>query len=315
MVWKILGTLILVAAIIWIVTLWRAARHEARAEASHPPIGQFVEVNGTRVHAWVAGEGPDLVLIHGSSGNLRDFTMSLAPKLAESYRVIAFDRPGLGYTDRLDRDGASIAEQAAILSRAAAALGAENPIVLGQSYGGAVALAWALDHQAAALVLLAPAANPWDTPLDPYYQRTAHPIIGPILIPFITAWVPDSYVEHSIESVFRPQTAPEGYGQTFGPGLTLRRSSIREQALQRYNLLSEIEAQAPRYPEITIPVEIVHGDADDTVGIPIHSEPLTRQVDSAVLTVLPGIGHMPHHVAQAEVIAATDRAANRAGLR
>ena len=79
-----------------VLVAWRAARHEARAEASHPPIGQFVQVGETRVHATVMGDGPDLVLIHGASGNLRDMTFSLAPRLAEHYRVITLDRPGLG---------------------------------------------------------------------------------------------------------------------------------------------------------------------------------------------------------------------------
>ena len=306
--------LLLIVAGIVLLTLYRASQHEAAAEREYPPLGEIIEVNGTRVHAWVQGDGPDLVLIHGSSGNLRDFTFDIASRLAERYRVIALDRPGLGYTERLDSDGASIGEQATLLSAAAAQLGAENPIVLGQSYGGAVALAWGLDRPAAALVLVAPAANPWTTPLDTYYKITSHPVLGPLATPLITAWVPDSYVESSVENVFLPQPAPEGYAEYFGTGLTLRRASIREQALQRANLLGEITAQSKRYPEITIPVEIVHGEADDTVGIPVHSEPLLEQVESARLTRLPGIGHMPHHVAQDAVIAAVDRAAARAGL-
>lgn len=315
MFWKLLITIGIIALLAWLVTLWQAGRREAAAEQSHPPIGQFVEVGATRVHAWVSGEGPDLVLIHGSSGNLRDFTMALAPELARSFRVIALDRPGLGYTDVIGDNGASIGEQAALLSAAAAQLGARAPIVLGQSYGGAVTLAWALDRPASAIVLLAPAANPWDTPLDPYYRLTSHPVWGRLVVPFITAWVSTSYVSQSIEAVFEPQSAPEGYAEKFGPGLTLRRSSIREQALQRLNLLDEIRAQHTRYPSIDIPVEIVHGDADDTVGIPIHSDPLTRQIDGANLTVLPGVGHMPHHAATEAVIAAVERAAGRAGLR
>ncbi|WP_419740155.1 alpha/beta fold hydrolase [Ruegeria sp.] len=59
-------------------------------------------------------------------------------------------------------------EQADILQRAAAQLGAEKPIVAGQSLGGSVALAWAVTrpNNLSALVLIAPAAIPWETPLD-----------------------------------------------------------------------------------------------------------------------------------------------------
>ena len=128
-------------------------------------------MDGQRVHALVQGEGPDLVLIHGSSGNLRDFTYDMVGPLSERYRVIAFDRPGLGYSDPISPEGASLSEQAAVLVAAARQLGAERPIVLGQSLGGAVALAWAVEHpdSLSALVTVSGVAYPWDTGLGLYY--------------------------------------------------------------------------------------------------------------------------------------------------
>ena len=309
--------IVVVAAIIWTVTLLRAASHEARAEATHPPQGQILDVNGHRVHAQVMGSGPDIVLIHGASGNLRDMTLSLAPKLAERYRVISFDRPGLGYTDGIDETGASLAQQAELLSSAAQILNAEKPIVVGHSYGGAVALAWAVHHpdRLSALVPLAAASNPWDTPLDPLYRVTSHPIGSALVVPLITAFVPDRVVENALASTFLPQSPPDGYQDHFGPGLTLRRGSMRANATQRANLLDEIKTQVPLYAEIAVPTEIIHGTADTTVSLHIHSEKLVEQIPDATLTRLDGIGHMPHHSAETDVVAAIDRAANRAGLR
>ena len=88
--------------------------HEARAEAAFRPSARF--------WTWTAagpcggdGHGPDLVLIHGASGNLRDFTFDLAARLADRYRVIVFDRPGLGYTDRHAPAGADASRQQADL--------------------------------------------------------------------------------------------------------------------------------------------------------------------------------------------------------
>ncbi|SEO27534.1 Pimeloyl-ACP methyl ester carboxylesterase [Salinihabitans flavidus] len=316
--WRILALLllILVAAAV-VVTLWRAARHEARAEASHPPEGRLLDVDGNKVHAVVRGSGPDLVLIHGSSGNLRDFTHRLTERLAPHFRVIAFDRPGLGYSDRIDRNGASIVQQARLLSLAAEQLGAETPIVLGHSYGGAVALAWAVHHpdRIAGLVPLSAASHPWDTPLDPYYRLTSHRWLGPLAIPLITAWVDENRVMRAMREVFAPQAPPEGYAAHFGPGLTLRRKSLRANALQRAGLLGEIEALHRRYPGIAVPTEILHGDADTTVGLDIHARPLVRAIPGATLTVLDGIGHMPHHAAQDDVMDALHRVAERAGLR
>ncbi|MCU0912582.1 MAG: alpha/beta hydrolase [Rhodobacteraceae bacterium] len=136
---------------------WRASARERAAEAAFPPEGRLLDVGGQRVHAVVMGEGPDLVLLHGLSANARDFTFSLAPRLAERYRVIVFDRPGLGHSQPLPPGADGIFDQARVLRDAAAELGAERPIVLGQSYGGAVALAWAVEFpgSAAALVSVA----------------------------------------------------------------------------------------------------------------------------------------------------------------
>lgn len=298
-------------------TLWTARRHETRAVAAFPPEGQFVTVDGTRVHAVVMGSGPDLVLIHGASGSTRDMTFALAPRLAAHYRVIVFDRPGLGYTDRIGTRGATITEQAALLQSAAATLGASRPIVLGHSYGGAVALAWAVTRPdtLAALVSVAGAAKPWNAPLPPLYRLLSHPVLGPLAAPVLTAFIPDSYVENSVAEIFAPQVPPEGYLAQVGAPLTLRRASLRENALQRANLLAEIDTLHTRYGEITIPVEIVHGTADTTVGLSIHARPLADQVPSAHLATLDGIGHMPHHAAPEAVIAAIHRARDRAGLR
>lgn len=305
-----LGLLLIVGGA---VTLWRAAQQEARAEAAFPPSGAFLDVDGTRVHYLEKGEGPAVILIHGASGNLRDMSFSLVDRLSETYRVIAFDRPGLGYTDVIS--DMSITGQARLLAKAARQLGAEAPLLVGQSYGGAVAKAWALEHPAAALVTLGSPALPWDTPLPRLYQINTHPVIGPLAIPLLAAWVPESYVQKAIEEVFLPQPEPPGYADHIGAPLSLRRTSLRANAMQRAALLSEIAQLEPRWETLTLPIELVHGEADTTVGLTIHSEPLAARLPNANLTALPGIGHMPHHVAQDTVVAAIDRAATRAGLR
>jgi pimeloyl-ACP methyl ester carboxylesterase len=314
---KVLIALVLALAGFALLVSWRAARHEARAEAAYPPEGQVFAVGDTQVHAVVMGAGPDLVLIHGASGNTRDMTFSLAPRLADRYRVIVFDRPGLGYTDRISDRGSTIQQQAALLMQASRHLGADRPIVMGQSYGGAVALAWASNYpeSVAALIPVSAVSNPWSTPLDPFYRITSSWWGSRFIVPLITAFVSDARVERAIESIFPPQDPPEGYAHHVGAALTLRRVSMWANADQRANLLAEIKVQVSEYGRILAPTEIVHGTADTTVGLSIHSEKLVRQITGAVLTRLDGIGHMPHHVAQDQVIDAIDRAAARAGLR
>lgn len=298
------------------LTQWRAARHERAVEEAYPPSGRFIDVDGHRVHMVEMGEGPPLVLIHGASASTREMTYALAPALAERYRVLVFDRPGLGYSDAVTDQGASLAEQAAILAQATGQIiGDTPPLVLGQSYGGGVALAWGLDHPAAALVLVSGVAMPWTGPLDLQYRVTTSWLGDRLVVPLITAFVPDSHVSRVIGSIFAPQPVPPGYAEHTGPGLILRRESFRANARQRANLLAEIEAQHTRYDTLTLPIEVVHGDADTIVPIGVHAGPFLDKVPQTHLDMISGAGHMPHQTHLRDVIAAIDRAAARAGLR
>lgn len=320
LIWTALGALMLIAGC---GTL--AGQREAQARADFPPIGQLLNIDGTQVHAWTRGSGPDVVLLHGAGGNLRDYTFDLADRLTSRYRVTAFDRPGLGWTDRLpgyggagDTRGESPEEQAALLQKAAAQLGLRNPIVVGHSYGGAVALAWGLNQpsQTAALVLLAGVSLPWPGDLNPYYDITGSALGGSTIVPLITALAPQGRIDSAIEDVFTPQAAPAGYADYIGPTLTIRRASLRANGQQVSTLRPHIVAMSARYRDVLrMPIELLHGTADTTVGISIHSEPLARLLPNARLTRLAGVGHMPHHADPKAAIAAIDRAAARAGLR
>jgi len=295
----------------------RAAHREAAAEAKYPPTGQLLQVNGKTVHADVQGAGPDLILIHGASGNTRDFTFSLVAQLKDDYRVISFDRPGMGWSDDLGDAGTDPLVQADRLIAAAQLLGVRRPVVLGHSYGGAVAMAWALRDpgNTAALVILSGATMPWPGGLGPQYAVLSSDIGGATLVPLVTAFVGENQATGAIASIFAPQMPPPGYADYIGAGLTLRRTSLQTNAKQVGGLKPYVTAMSANYPKLTLPVEIVHGDADTTVPADVHAEPLSRLLPGAALTLLPGIGHMPHHASQPAVIAAINRAAARAGLR
>lgn len=313
------------AAMATVLVTWRADRREALAEAAFPPEGQIIILNGRRVHAWVRGTGPDLVLIHGAGGNLRDFTFAFAARLTDRYRVIAFDRPGAGYTDRARAEldmafsdqAETPAEQAALLQAAALQLGAERPIVLGYSYGASVAMAWALYHpdNIAGLVDVSGATMPWPGGLDRFYTMMGSTLGGAVVPPLITAFATEKQVNDALIPIFGPNPVLPDYANLIGANLSLRRSALRANARQVNTLLPQVTAMSQNYASLRLPVEIVHGDADAVVPIHIHSIPLSQIIPGAQLTTLPGIGHMPHHVAPEAVVAAIDRVATRASLR
>ncbi|MEX5729004.1 pimeloyl-ACP methyl ester carboxylesterase [Rhodovulum iodosum] len=279
------------------------------------PSGRLLSIRGGQVHAHVQGTGPDLVLIHGAGGNLRDFTFHLVGRLAPRYRVIAFDRPGLGHSTPLHENGESPIEQAAVLAEAAELLEVKDAILVGHSYGGAVAMAWALNHPAnvAGLVSLAGALMPWKGGLGAWYQIAASGIGGAVVVPLVAALVPRRLAAPVLDKIFAPQHPPAGYAAHLGIELSLRPQALRANVRQVNGLKPHLAAMAPRYPGLSVPIEIVHGTADEIVPIEVHSRPFAARVPSARLTELPGVGHMPHHARPEEAIAAIDRAANRAG--
>ena len=289
----------------------RAATREAALIADHPPQGQFITINGARVHYIVAGSGPDLILIHGASGNALDITGPLGKPLASQYRVIAFDRPGLGWSDPIPDD--SLRGQALHLSDAAAALGVTDPVLVGQSYGGSVALAWALNAQIRprALVLIAAPSLPWPGPLDIWYRLTASRTGAALIVPIATAFVPESYIDRAITGVFAPATVPPGYGDTIEVDLTLRRVTLRANARQVNTLRDQIVAMAADYPKLSLPIEMLHGTADTIVPLTIHSGPFAARLANANLVVIDGAGHMPHYSHTDLVLDAIARAALR----
>lgn len=325
--WMRLITRIIVAGLVlalgsaWL-TDWRADWREAKAVETWPPEGVFVEVEGRRVHAVTRGTGPDLVLIHGASGNTRDMSFRFMDLLADRYRITAFDRPGLGYTDPapergpFDLTGESPMEQAELLRAAALELGIERPIVLGHSFGGAVALAWALGDPdgTAAVVDVSGVAMPWPGRLGWLYRVNATRLGSAIVSPLVAAFAPKPLVNRAVAATFAPSSVPDGYVEHLGTGLSIRRASFRANARQVNSLRAHIVAQSRHYPTLPVPLEIVHGEADIIVPPSIHSLPLSRLVPGANLVLLPGVGHMPHHAEPEAVIAAIDRARARAGL-
>jgi len=291
-----------------------ADRREATAEARYPPTGRLIDVGGLTVHADTSGAGPDVVLIHGASGNTRDFTFDLARRLSTGFRVTAFDRPGLGWSDRAE-GGVSPLVQADILRAAAAEIGITRPVVVGHSYGGAVAMAWALRDPdgTGAVVSLAGATMPWPGGLGPWYSIAGSEIGGATIVPMIAAFAPASRAEKAIAGIFAPDPVPEGYADHIGAGLTLRRETLRENARQVRGLKPHLQAMSAEYPDLSLPVEIVHGTADTTVPAEVHAKPMAALLPDANLTLLPDAGHMIHHARPQAVVDAIRRAAARAG--
>jgi pimeloyl-ACP methyl ester carboxylesterase len=285
-------------------------------ERANPPAGRFVDVDGGRLHIVELGraDASPVVLLHGASGNLRDMQLALGDKLAARYRVILVDRPGHGGSDRPNgRGDASPAAQATLIHQALAALGVTRPIVLGHSWSGALATAYALafPDETRALILLAPVTHPWPGGIGWINDVVALPVLGSLIAR--TLILPAGYfmLKPGVAGVFRPDTPPPDYGARTGVSLLLRPDEFIANAQDLAGLKDFVRAQAPRYGELKMPVTIISGDKDPVVYTDIHSRAIARQVPQAKLTVLPGVGHMVQYVAADDVVRAIGAVAAR----
>jgi len=312
-----LNIFILILSLTLLGTYIIAKLREARIEAHYPPMGKTVKVNGKNIQAYVTGSGPDLVMIHGSSGNMRDLILALEDTLAPHFRLIIFDRPGLGYTDRLSSDGDKFIDQAMILRDAAKKLGAQKPIVLGHSLGGIISMAWATQapDDLSALALISPVAMPFHTPTSTYYKMNKHPMIGPFINHFIGAFHHEGAIQNGLNEVFTPDSPPVGYRDRMGVELVLRPKTIQNNARQRNQIHAQIRALEEQYDRVTVPIEILHGALDTTVSPEIHTVGLKNRLNNVNVTIWPEQGHMPHHFKQTDILDAIQRLQSRITLK
>ncbi|MGF1501177.1 MAG: alpha/beta fold hydrolase [Paracoccaceae bacterium] len=282
--------------------------------AAFPPVGAFVEVEGLPVHYWERGDGPPVVLVHGAAGNLRDWTFDVGPRLAEEFRVIAFDRPGFGYSGRPDLLGYDPRVQARILRKASAKLGAKRPVVVGHSWGGALAMAWATEapESIAGAVPVSGVTIPYGGLVRVFYAIGLGEVATDLYSDYLLSSAREGGgIERFLGRVFRPQSIPAGYLEHVGAPLALRESTLRANSEDLAHLNAALIEMAPKYPGLRMPIEAVHGDAD-FIDWDDHALPLVEQTPSANLALLPGVGHMAHHAAPDEIGAAVDRVLTRA---
>jgi pimeloyl-ACP methyl ester carboxylesterase len=261
-----------------------------------PPTGQYLEVDGERIHYRSLGEGPPMVLVHGLAGQMRNFEYLPLADLARRWRIVLVDRPGSGLSPRRDDAKAGLAAQGLLLAHFIRALRlAQPPLLVGHSLGGAVALSTALqDPEAiAGVALIAPLTHYLERgPAKPFRPLAIHAGWLRRLVS-LTFAVPMSMLigRHAVTQVFAPEPAPADFPVRGGGLLGLRPSAFRASSLDLVALERELRPQESRYGELRLPVRILYGEGDEMLDWRVHGEALRAKVPQAQLTVVPG-GHM-----------------------
>jgi len=243
-----------------------------------------------------AGQGPPLVIIHGTLMSLEDMWLGPVPYLAEHFRVIAVDRPGHGFSRRQGYADAHSWRQAALIRDGVQALGLKRPVIVGHSFGGAVALAYGLQFpdEIAGVVALAPICFP-----EP---RLEHLMFGPRAAPggrivsdLLGRSVDPALLPLLWNMMFLPGAMPPGYAQAYPFGLAGNAEQLVAEGEDAAGLMAGLTRSVLAYHACKVPVRILGGDADIVVSTPLHGYRVAQCIPEAVFEALPRTGHMLHH--------------------
>jgi pimeloyl-ACP methyl ester carboxylesterase len=299
------GALLVVVAAFGAALALYSDRQAAIAEAQVPAIGEFVEIDGVRLHYVKQGSGSPVVLIHGLAGNLRNFTGTIAADLAKTHTVIAIDRPGSGYSAPLPGGNASVQEQAAFIQRALQQLGIERPILVGHSLGGAVSLAYALQYPAEtkALVLVAPATVSF-TPQPPVDKlNIGSPLMQTLLAHTLAVPASMRSGPETVRAIFAPDEVPVDFAIAGGAALSRRPAQVKANFRDFSQLGAGLDAMKLRYSELALPVRIIFGTKDGVLQPEAHLQPFAGMKNVAVSRI-DGAGHMLPYSQPGAILAA-----------
>ena len=288
-------------------------------ERANPATGRFVAVTGGLLHVveknppgGAAADRPVVVLIHGAAANLHDQENALGERLSQRHRVLLIDRPGHGWSPPgTGPDATSPRAEAARVHEALQRLGVTSIVLVGHSWGGTLAAAYAIDYPQglAGLILLAPMAYPWTGGISWYYELGATPVIGPAFAHIFALPVGLLLTPMAVDLVFSPNDPPPDYVARASALLALRPSEFLANAREVAGLKAFVAGQAERYPSIATPTVIISGSADTVVPPRIHAQPLAAALPHAKLVMLRGVGHMPHYAAPDRVAEAISQIA------
>jgi pimeloyl-ACP methyl ester carboxylesterase len=288
-----------------------------RAERRHPPRGAFMEVDGVRLHYSDRGEGSPVVLIHGNAVSGEDWnTSGVAERLLRTHRVIIFDRPGFGYSERPRGHLWTAAQQAELLHKALRQLGVERPVIVGHSWGTIVALALAQHHRGdvAGLVLLS-GYYFWTLRPDALLVMAgALPVLGDVLrytLSPLLGWLQMPLLNWAM---FSPARVPARFQAEYSSAMALRPSQLRATSVDGALMIPGALALRGHYKELTLPVFIMAG-ASDKVVFKRQSERLRHSIAGSVLQIVEGAGHMVHHLAPRQVAQAVESVAEASRAR
>ncbi|HEV2105502.1 MAG TPA: alpha/beta hydrolase, partial [Candidatus Eisenbacteria bacterium] len=256
-----------------------------------PPAGERIATRDGSLHVLRAGHGPVVLFVHGANGCLHDFAGPLLADLARDHTVLALDRPGHGWSPR-PRGPLDLAANArAVLAAARAFAGVEPVVLVGHSYGAAVAVRAALDAPQAVRGVVAVAPCALVDGRNVHYTRWPLPpgAAGATLAWLATLPVCLPFASQARRDAWHPAAAPPGW--TPSRAFALTPAQVRASAENFRHLPADLDALARDLPRLAPPLVVIAGAADRITPAGTHAQALAARAPGARLEVVPDVGH------------------------
>jgi magnesium chelatase accessory protein len=254
---------------------------------------RFVTAGGLKWHVQVLGQGPVLLLLHGTAASTHSWR-DLAPLLAQHFTVVAPDLPGHGFTSPLPRPGpVAVAKAVTALIEA---LGLPPSVTVGHSAGAALALTMAKERLAApqAIVSLGGALLPFPGMAGKLFPAMARAL-------FVNPLVPGLFALRARV----PGEVPAFLARSTGSRIDARGLALYERLMRSSGHVGgalalmanwDLEPLAAAYPTLDLPVLLAHGEKDRTVPADV-ARTVAAKLPKGRPLILPGLGHLAHEEA------------------
>ncbi|WP_293899357.1 alpha/beta fold hydrolase BchO [Phenylobacterium sp.] len=267
---------------------------------------RFVRASGLDWHVQVMGEGPTVLMLHGSGAATHSWR-DLAPRLARDFRVVAPDLPGHGFTAMPGGDGLTLPGMARALGGLLQVLEASPALVVGHSAGAAIALQMRLEGQVgdSGVVSINGALRPFPGSAGHIFPAMARLLfLNPLAIQTF-AW-----------RAGRPGAVSrliEGTGSTIdAAGLGYYGQLLRTtgHVAGTLGMMANWDLQplVARLPSYDGPLTLLAAEGDRAVPVEV-SRAVKAMAPQAELIVLPGLGHLAHEEAPDRIADIVRRAA------
>jgi magnesium chelatase accessory protein len=266
---------------------------------------QFVTVAGLNWHVQIMGEGPVLLLLHGTGAATHSWA-GLMPLLAKSYKVVALDLPGHGFTDTPRGNGLSLPGMSRLIAGLVTHLKLEPIAIIGHSAGAAIGAELILTGgvKAGHLIALNGAFKPFDGLAAHVFPVVAKLIVlNPITILALSARGGDKARVRSLLEATGSKLTTQGidyYARLFG---------VAGHVNGVLGMMArwELGKLVPRLHNLKAKMTLIVGTGDKTIS-PDVSRHVAEIVPGATLVELPRLGHLAHEEAPETVAEAIEAA-------